>query len=80
MKRALRAATITAASVFAMAAAGLADYPPSPSVKGTTITKTDGPGSTAFTGANIMPWLAVALVALLIGAALLYWSRRPARS
>ncbi len=53
----------------------LADYPPSPVIKGTTV---DPSAGTAFTGANASGWLFVAAVFLALGITLLFVARRVA--
>jgi uncharacterized protein HemX len=66
----LAAATVTCLTTMT----AWADYPPTPVVKGTSVTADP---TTAFTGSNVMPLLVACLAALVIGAGLLYWSKRP---
>jgi len=71
-----------AATIVVTAAVALADYPPPtspPHVKGKVVhPHSVSPGrSLAFTGSNLMPMIVAFIVLLVVGAALLYWSRRP---
>jgi hypothetical protein len=71
-----------AATLVVTAAVALADYPPPtspPHVKGKVVhPSTVGPDAgLAFTGSDLLPLLAAFVVLLVVGAALLYWSRRP---
>jgi len=58
--------------VLTTAGAALADYPPSPHVKGKTVTPDP---NLAFTGTNIVLWVVALIVLLAVGAALIRWAR-----
>jgi len=84
LKRIVAASVLAVVAVIASAATALADYPPSPVVKGETVHRgvaTVVPErALAFTGSDVVPWLGGLVTLLVVGAALLYWSRRPQES
>jgi hypothetical protein len=81
LTRTLGAIAGAAATVVVTAAVALADYPPptsKPQVKGKVVhPNTVAPGrALAFTGSDLLPLVAAVVVLLVVGTALLYWSRR----
>jgi hypothetical protein len=80
IERTAATAGIIAFGTIATATRALADYPPTPSVEGTTVRTVSTDPTTAFTGANVGPWLVAGLVLLAVGIALLAWARSSART
>jgi hypothetical protein len=84
LRRIVTASVLAVVALVATATTAVADYPPSPVVKGETvhnhIATVVPERALAFTGSDVLPWLGGLVMLLIVGAALLYRSRRPQES